>query len=64
MNTCQMCRQPVGDICNDCTMIDYLQREQSKKDSTEQAIMRSKLPEMSDNAKKTLAENAKKFTAG
>ena len=53
LDNCPMCRQAVRDhqkLPNDFTMIDYLQRKQHKKDLKEQALLRSKLQEMSDNA--------------
>ena len=62
LDTCPMCRQTIRDhrnLPNDFTMMDYLQRKQGKNDSKKQAVLRSKLQEMSDNAKKEL-EAAKK----
>ena len=59
LNACPMCREPVRDhenLPNDFTMMDYLQRNQSDADVKEQAILRTTLQELSDNAKKELEE--------
>ncbi len=59
LNACPMCREPVGDhhnLPNDFTMMDYLQRNQSDADVKEQAIQRTTLQELNDNAKKELEE--------